>query len=177
MASQQISVCTCIFLALSHLVVALLYGLFPTPEKAKLFSSYYGMAPQGNFDEKNVLAVPQPLVDVAKEHGLTREQAQTQLHEVRIALLAVRQQRVPPHKDTKIITAWNGLMISAFARAVPVFNEPEYAQHAQRAAEFLLGKMRCGGRLSRRALDGVATGTVYLEITRLLRLSSSTCTR
>lgn len=132
-------------------------------DNVKLFTAYYGVTSQGNFDGKNILHVTRPWRDVAQELGIAPAQANQQLLEARQALLAARQKRIAPHTDTKIITAWNGLMISAFARAAQVLNVPEYALRAQAAAEFLLTKMRKGDRLQRSALDGVVSGTAYLD--------------
>ena len=133
------------------------------PQQAKLFNAYYGVTEQGNFQGKNILHVARPLAEIAKEFGLGPEQAEAQLQAARTALYQARQQRVPPHKDTKILVSWNGLMISAFARAAQVFNAPEYARHAQRAAEFLLTKLKKGERLQRSYLDGIASGDAYLD--------------
>jgi len=133
------------------------------PQQAKLFNAYYGVTEQGNFHDKNILHIARPLAEVAKEFSLTPEQAETQLQNACAALYQARQQRVLPHKDTKILVSWNGLMISAFARAAHVLNAPEYARHAQRAAEFLLTKLKKGERLQRSYLDGAASGNAYLD--------------
>ena len=75
----------------------------------------------------------------------------------RKALYAARAERPAPGKDTKIITAWNGLMISAFARASRVLLEPSYAEVARRAAAFILGSMEAAdGTLMRSWTEGVA---------------------
>jgi uncharacterized protein YyaL (SSP411 family) len=89
--------------------------------------------------------------------------AQAELDAARAALYAVRQQRVAPHTDRKILPAWNGLMISAFARAGAVLDEPAYVNTAARAADYLLAHMSVGGRLRRSALDDQASGAAYLD--------------
>jgi uncharacterized protein YyaL (SSP411 family) len=132
-------------------------------QQAKLFNAYYGVAEQGNFEGKNILHVARPLAEVAQEFALSPEQAETQLRDARAAVYQARRKRVPPHTDTKILVSWNGLMISAFARAAHVLNAPEYARQAQRAAEFLLSKMKKGERLRRSYLDGAASGNGYLD--------------
>jgi hypothetical protein len=71
-------------------------------------------------------------------------------------LLAAREQRVPPGRDDKIVTAWNALMISAFARAGAAFDDPHYRGAAARAARFLLDQLRVNGRLQRTWKDGRA---------------------
>jgi uncharacterized protein YyaL (SSP411 family) len=130
---------------------------------AKLVNAYYGVTAQGSFAGKAVLHVNHSVTDLAKEFNLSVEQVQQQLSDARAKLFAARQQRVPPHTDTKVIVSWNGLMISAFARAALVLNDPVYAQKAQRAVEFVLAKMKNGERLYRSALDGAASQVAYLD--------------
>jgi uncharacterized protein YyaL (SSP411 family) len=104
-------------------------------EKAQRFAVRYGMKPEGNvandphgeFTGRNILFQAQPVED--------------DLDDARQQLLAARAKRVRPHLDDKILTAWNGLMISAIARAAAILDEPAYAQAATRAANFLLTKM------------------------------------
>jgi uncharacterized protein YyaL (SSP411 family) len=66
-------------------------------------------------------------------------------------------------RDDKILTSWNGLMISAMARGGFVLDEPEYVAHAERAAEFLLENSRKDGRLLRSFMDGVSRHNGYLD--------------
>jgi uncharacterized protein YyaL (SSP411 family) len=100
---------------------------------------------------------------VTTEFNLSPAQAEAQLREARAVLYEARQKRVHPHKDTKVLVSWNGLMISAFARAAQGLNEPAYARQAQRAAEFLLTKMKKENRLRRSSLDGTVSGIAYLD--------------
>jgi hypothetical protein len=80
-------------------------------------------------------------------------------------LLEARARRVRPHLDDKVLTAWNGLMISAFARAGAVLNEPRYAQMARRAADFVARRMYDpkSGILLRRFRDGEAAIPGFLD--------------
>ncbi|MFO0806994.1 MAG: thioredoxin domain-containing protein [Gemmataceae bacterium] len=76
--------------------------------------------------------------------------AGSQVDALRIRLLAVRAKRPRPALDTKVLTAWNGQMIAAYAIAGRIVNEPKYTRHAERAAEFLLKTMKTpDGRLLR----------------------------
>ena len=84
------------------------------------------------------------------------------IDEARERLYAARAMRPPPLRDEKILTAWNGLMISAFAQAALVMNEPAYAARATRAADYLLTHLRRDGRLLRAALNGQAQQAAYL---------------
>jgi hypothetical protein len=78
-------------------------------------------------------------------------------------LLTARARRPAPLRDEKILAAWNGLMIGAFARAALVLNEPSYAARAARAADFVLVKMRRAGRLLRSHSEGESRHDGYLE--------------
>ncbi len=74
---------------------------------------------------------------------------------IRKKLFAVREKRVHPHKDDKILTDWNGLMIAALARGAQVFDEPAYAKAALRAMDFIIQSLQTKeGRLLHRFRDG-----------------------
>jgi uncharacterized protein len=81
---------------------------------------------------------------------------------VRAQLLTARGRRAAPAIDRKVVVAWNGLAISAFARAAQAWAEPRYAVQAARAADAILGAMR-NGRLPRSLVDGASAGNGYLE--------------
>ena len=91
------------------------------------------------------------------------EKSGAALDEVRELLYQARRRRPPPLRDEKILTAWNGLMISAYARAALVLNEPDYALRAAKAADFLLQNSRRNGRLLRSFHEGRAQHNAYLE--------------
>ncbi len=79
------------------------------------------------------------------------------MHRILKRLQEARRKRTPPHRDEKIITAWNGLMISAFARAAMMLEEPRYATAARRGAMFILEHMHDdAGLLQRSWYDGSA---------------------
>lgn len=82
---------------------------------------------------------------------------------VRNLLLAEREKRVRPHLDDKVLTAWNGMAISAFAQAGTALNVPAYLECARRAAAFILSQMRDGQRLYRRYRDGEAAISAFSE--------------
>ena len=67
---------------------------------------------------------------------------QNSLEAVRQKLFKVREKRIHPHKDDKILTDWNGLMIAALAKGAQILNEPHYAEAAKNAAAFILKKVR-----------------------------------
>jgi uncharacterized protein len=121
-------------------------------EKAEAFCRYYGVEPHGNWEDgNNVLHVAVPLADTAKEFHKTEKEIAASLEEGRAKLFAAREKRVRPHRDEKILTAWNGLMISAFARAAQVFDEPKYRDAAEKAARYILTNRLKDGKLTRTA--------------------------
>jgi uncharacterized protein YyaL (SSP411 family) len=125
------------------------------PEKAKLFSYVYDVNPEGNWEEKNILHRPKTLEQEARMLGVDAAQLKAKLAEARRQLLEVRSRRVWPGRDEKVLTAWNGLMLNSMAQAAAVLGEPRYTQAAQKAAQFLLAKMRCAdGRLLRTYTTG-----------------------
>lgn len=103
-----------------------------------------GSDPHGEFTGKNILhpsQVPEP-ASLASSRGI---------------LLGLREKRPRPHLDDKVLTAWNGLMISALAKAGAAFVETRYLDAAVRAAEFVFGKLRAGNDLLRSWRDGEAS--------------------
>ena len=133
------------------------------PDRAPLVEAAYGVTPAGNLEGRSVLRAGPPLVEIARELGMTEAAARTSLEESRKLLLAARARRPPPLRDEKILAAWNGLMIGAFARAALTLGEPRYAAQATRAAEFVLTRMRERGRLLRSYNAGSARHDAYLE--------------
>ena len=116
-------------------------------DAAPLVTAYYGVTPQGNFHGRTILAAAGgPLPSDARR-----------------ALLAARSRRPPPARDEKIVAAWNGLMISAYARAALTLGDDAYAMHAARAADFLLARRDRDGRLPRAVKDGRGGPPGYLE--------------
>jgi uncharacterized protein YyaL (SSP411 family) len=148
-------------------------------ERARVASAYYGVTSGGNFEGRSILHVPRPLPEVAGELGLPAENARAVVEDARDVLYAARGKRPPPLRDEKILAAWNGLMISAHARAALTLGEERYARRAARAAEFVLTRMRAKGRLLRSYKDGHAHHNGYLDdyaflIAGLLDLSEAT---
>jgi len=112
------------------------------PEDASLFREYYGVTPRGNFEGRNILHVPLPPEEFAAHRGIEPDAWLTRLDGMRRQLLAARARRVPPRRDDKILTDWNGLMISAFARGYRVLGDRAYREAGERAADFILREMR-----------------------------------
>jgi uncharacterized protein YyaL (SSP411 family) len=135
-----------------------------SPEEAERFCAYYDVTPQGNWEGLNVLRVQRSHELVASELGISVEALRESLSRALQILYEARSKRVPPLLDDKILVAWNGLMIEAFAVAARVFPERGYAESASRAADFLLTRLtRPDGGLYRTYRAGKAHLSAYLE--------------
>jgi uncharacterized protein len=144
----------------------------PSPA-ADWFMHRYGVADGGNvandphneFTNRNILYEAVSLADTALFFRQIEETVAEGIENARRALLEARSKRIRPHLDDKVLTAWNGLMISAFALGGAVLDEPRYAHAARRAAEFLIGRMYDGstGVLLRRYRQGDAAIPGFLD--------------
>jgi hypothetical protein len=133
------------------------------PERARAVNAYYAVTAEGNFEGRNILHTPAAPEPVARALGLTPDELLATVREANGRLYEARRRRPAPLRDEKILTAWNGLAISAFARAGLVLAEPRYAVQAGRAASFVLAKLRKEGRLLRSFKDGRGRHNAYLE--------------
>ncbi len=112
---------------------------------AEWFCFRYGVADGGNvahdphqeFSGRNILYQAVTLEETARQFGRPQAEVREALERASGILLEARARRVRPHLDDKVLTAWNGLMISALALAGAVLDEPRYAAAARRAADFL----------------------------------------
>ena len=142
-----------------------------TSKEAALFKGYYGVKkngnalhdPQNEFTGRNILYKEKDLSEVARKSKNSDDEADELLTKARIKLLNQRKTRIAPHLDDKIITAWNGLMISAFAQAAMILEEDRYLMAANRAADFLLENLLLNGDLKRRWRDGEARYSASLD--------------
>jgi uncharacterized protein YyaL (SSP411 family) len=148
---------------------------------AEVFSRVFGLNGDHNFEgARNVLYQPRPLAEQAEKLGTTPRDLEARLGPLREKMLAARQKRPAPMLDDKILTAWNGLTIAAYADAYRVLKNENYRNAAVRAADFLLTRLRNGGgRLLRTYRTGQAKLPAYLEdyacfIHGLLRLHAAT---
>ncbi len=121
-------------------------------EQAHLVKRHYNVTAKGNFEGRNILHTAPGPSTISKQLQVARDK-----------LYTARLKRPPPLRDEKILTAWNGLMISAHAFAALVLREDDYARRAERAADFLLTNLRQDGRLLRRYMSGEARHDGYLD--------------
>ena len=141
-------------------------------EDAQLFIRIYNLQPAGNFLQQashqrtgeNIPHLRKPPGELAAELAMSETELAHRLQEIRSRLFAVREKRVHPHKDDKILTDWNGLMIAALALGARILDDDRYEQAAVRASEFILNKMRTrDGRLLHRYRDGQAALAAYVD--------------
>jgi hypothetical protein len=119
-------------------------------DDAPVAATYFGVTPVGNFEGSNILHRARSITDVAADHGLTDAEAADAVHRAARALLERRATRVGPGLDDKVVAAWNGLAIRAFAEAGAVLAEPRFIAAAEAAARFVLDRLRDdAGRLHR----------------------------
>jgi|tagenome__1003787_1003787.scaffolds.fasta_scaffold20988263_7 uncharacterized protein YyaL (SSP411 family) len=119
----------------------------------------FGAVEAGNWDGTNVLWRPESTADVGARHGLPAAELEGMVDAARPTLRARRKDRVPPATDDKVITAWNGLAIRAFAIAGRSFDDPSLVATATRCADFVWEALRSDERLMRSWRAGT-TGSV-----------------
>jgi len=133
-------------------------------DAAEIFSFHSGALPGGNaehdphgyFEGKNILHVKHTIEETAAKFNLSKEKTAQILSEAKNKLYYTRIKRIRPHLDDKILTSWNGLMISALCKAFQVLGDKKYLEAAKNAAEFILSDLydEKTGRLFRRWRDG-----------------------
>ncbi|MBI2061010.1 MAG: thioredoxin domain-containing protein [Nitrospirae bacterium] len=125
---------------------------------------YFGATDSGNFEGgRNVLSVPESRDKVAGDLNISAQRLQEAIDRGRATLLEARYRRTPPHKDDKVLSAWNGLMISSMAFGYQVLQDEKYLNAARKAAEFVSRKLVVDGRLMRSYRDGRAEPRGFLE--------------
>jgi uncharacterized protein YyaL (SSP411 family) len=141
-------------------------------EEADLAIRFFNIKKDGNFKDestgqktgKNILHLKKPLPEIASELNLPLGVIERHIESARQKLFEVRKKRIHPHKDDKILTDWNGLMIAAFARSAHVLEEQQYADVAENAVRFVLDTLRNpDGRLLHRYREGEAGITAHLD--------------
>jgi uncharacterized protein YyaL (SSP411 family) len=135
------------------------------PVFANTFTYVYDVTPEGNWEGHNILHRSRTYAQNARLLNLPEPELHRILNEARRRLFEARERRVRPGRDEKVLTAWNGLMIGAFAQAAQALDEPAHAATAARAADFLLTRMRGpDGRLLRTWSAGASAKlNAYLE--------------
>ena len=141
-------------------------------EEADFFIKVFHVDERGNFQEEatgertgaNILHLKKSLSQIASDLRISEKKLRDRLEAARQKLFAVREKRLHPYKDDKILTDWNGLMIAALAKGSRVFGDATYAQGARKAVDFIFDQMRSSnGRLLHRFRDGQAGITANVD--------------
>jgi len=131
-------------------------------DKTEEFSKFYNVNVDGNFlDEATKVKTGKNILHL--QFGSTNT-LNFDLESVRKQIFEVREKRIRPHKDDKILTDWNGLMIAAFAKAGYILNEPKYIESAKKTVNFILNKIKnSDGRLLHRYREDGADILAFLD--------------
>ncbi|KRT65116.1 MAG: thioredoxin domain protein [Candidatus Dadabacteria bacterium CSP1-2] len=141
-------------------------------EEADLIRDVFNVEKGGNFSEEatgrgaggNILHLKKSIPAIASQLKISEQELEKRLDAAREKLFSFREKRIHPYKDDKILTDWNGLMITALAKGGQVFNELKYAEAAKRAADFILKNLRKpDGRLLHRYRDGQAAVQAHVD--------------
>ncbi len=133
------------------------------PKNAKVFARAYGIKASGNFAGKNVLHIQDSMEKIADQEGMPIFEVNHIIQKSLDALRSARNQRTAPARDEKVITAWNGMMVTALATGYSVLGDEKYLESAQRCAEFIWNNMRTESALLRVYQDGQAKINGCLE--------------
>ena len=132
-------------------------------EDARIFNLFYDVSEAGNFEEKNILNVRNTAAAAADALEITEGRLNEVIARGRMLLFAEREERIKPNRDEKVLTAWNGLMLAAFADAAGILGSEEYLEIAKRNAQFILTRLQSEGCLLRTWKDGTAKLNGYIE--------------
>ncbi len=130
---------------------------------AQVVARYYDVTASGNFEGRSILNLKAPATTVSTDLGISEDTLLSTIADAKLKLYAQRNSRPAPFRDEKILTAWNGLMISAFARSGLLLNNPDYVHTAQKAARFILENLYQDKRLLRSYKDDRARHKAYLD--------------
>jgi len=130
---------------------------------APLATAALGVTASGNFEGHNILTLPLTMEDLASRLSLDPEEAARRLESVKKRLFTARERRIKPHRDEKVITAWNGLMLTALALGAQILGDKKYYQAAADGARFLLTELRPDGRLMRIWAEGQVSIPAFLD--------------
>ncbi len=116
-------------------------------EDADLYQQVYNLKTGGNWKDgyrhkTNIPHLKKEFSTIAHEHNIKTEEFIGRLEDIRKKMFTIRETRIHPQKDDKILTDWNGLMIAAIARAGAVLNNDQYVQSAVKAMDFLLNNLQ-----------------------------------
>jgi uncharacterized protein YyaL (SSP411 family) len=131
---------------------------------ARLFCRYYDITDTGNWEHgNNIPRLTVTMEQLAAMFNREPEATAERIHHAKAVVFAAREQRVKPFRDEKILTAWNGLMISGMVQAYTVLGDVEALDIVRRTLAFLQLHMLHDGHLLRTYKDGQAKLDAYLD--------------
>ena len=137
-------------------------------ELAKLFNEYYSVTKSGNWEDHNILFKKKKDEYFLEKYNLSETDLNDKINLVRSKLMKVRDQRIRPGTDDKILTSWNALMLKGYVDAYKAFGNPAYLKRALKNAVFIEQEMREGNRLNRNFKDGKSVINGFLDDYALL---------
>ena len=133
-------------------------------QEYEICSLRFGVTEMGNFEHKtNIFYQQMSVTEVAKRIDHSEENVLAVLNKAREKLFQVRNKRIKPITDDKVLTSWSALMISAFSKGYAVFQKPEHLESATKALEFILTEMKKDNILLHRYRDGEVSINGFLE--------------
>jgi uncharacterized protein len=132
-------------------------------ELTKIAARYFDISEEGNFEGRNILNRTIEKADAAKLFGKSSDELTRAIDTIKQRMFVVREQRIKPGRDEKILAAWNAMMIAAFAEGYRALGDPRYLAAAERAIDFTMTKLWDGRSLRRSYKDGIARFNAYLE--------------
>ncbi|MGV7221633.1 MAG: thioredoxin domain-containing protein [Nitrospinales bacterium] len=124
------------------------------PKHAKVFAKAYGIRPTGNFSGNNVLHIQDSMEKIAEDENIPIFEVNHIVQKSLKSLTEARSKRVAPDRDEKVITAWNGMMITALSSGYSILSDEKYLNAAQKCADFIWENMWDGSVLLRIYQDG-----------------------
>jgi uncharacterized protein YyaL (SSP411 family) len=133
-------------------------------EQASLFNAFYGVTEKGNFEEgKTILNIKTSIEKLGKKFNKNHKEIENIITKARVKFFQSHQKRIRPHRDDKVITGWNGLMISSLAYGGAALQEEKYIEAAKHSAEFILSTLYKEGRLMRYYRNGRVIEKAFLD--------------
>ncbi len=132
-------------------------------DQAEAVIRYYGVSETGNFEGRSILNQGPDPAGVARDLKVSEQALGEIIEQANHRLYLVRSTRPKPLRDEKILTAWNGLMITAYAMAGRILDQPEYIDQAETSARFILTRVFKENKLHRSYKDGEPRHNGYLE--------------
>ena len=132
-------------------------------DASEIFCRIYDVSEEGNFEEKNILHPILTLEQASKFFRRDLKEIESLVSNAKGKLFQEREKRPKPFRDEKILTSWNGLMLSGIAEAIKISRRPAYLEAADRTVDFIFTKMFRDGRLLHTYKSGTAKILGYLD--------------